>query len=67
MRIRNIPGLRKTDFWPKESKGCTKKWMKCWARSWPALIEIVRGKLSINKPGHDRYDFSTEVSSGTDR
>ena len=26
----------------------------------PALLEIVRGKLAIAKPGHDDYDFSGE-------
>lgn len=27
---------------------------------WGALVEIVRGKLAIAKPGHDAYDFSGE-------
>lgn len=30
------------------------------SRAWQALLEIVRGKLAINKPGHDAYDFSAE-------
>ena len=30
-------------------------------RAWPALVEIVRGKLAIAKPGHDAYDFAREV------
>ncbi|MEM1249332.1 MAG: DUF6285 domain-containing protein [Acidobacteriota bacterium] len=29
-------------------------------RAFPALLEIVRGKLSVNKPGHDGYDFAAE-------
>ncbi len=29
-------------------------------RAWPALLEIVRAKLAIAKPGHDDYDFSGE-------
>lgn len=29
-------------------------------RAWPALVEIVRGKLAISKPGHDAYDFAGE-------
>lgn len=29
-------------------------------RAVPALLEIVRGKLAIAKPGHDEYDFSGE-------
>lgn len=29
-------------------------------RAWPALLEVVRGKLAIAKPGHDDYDFSAE-------
>ena len=28
--------------------------------TWRALLEIVRGKLSIVKPGHDAYDFAGE-------
>lgn len=31
------------------------------ARAWPALVEIVRGKLAVNKPGHDQYDFEAEL------
>ena len=27
---------------------------------WSALVEIVRGKLAIVKPGHDAYDFARE-------
>jgi hypothetical protein len=30
-------------------------------RAWPALVEIVRGKLAIAKPGHDSYDFAVEA------
>jgi hypothetical protein len=29
-------------------------------RAFPALLEIVRGKLAIAKPGHDDYDFANE-------
>ena len=29
-------------------------------RAVPALLEIVRGKLAIAKPGHDDYDFRGE-------
>ena len=32
-------------------------------RAWPALLEIIRGKLAIDKPGHDAYDFSAELES----
>lgn len=35
-------------------------------RAWPALLEIVRGKLAVNKPDHDSYDFAPEISSETD-
>ena len=28
--------------------------------AWTALLEIVRGKLAIAKPGHDAYDFAGE-------
>jgi hypothetical protein len=28
--------------------------------AWRAALEIVRGKLSIAKPGHDSYDFDGE-------
>lgn len=31
--------------------------------AWPALVEIVRGKLAITKPGHDAYDFADELDS----
>lgn len=34
------------------------------ARALPALLEIVRGKLSVNKPGHDDYDFAGERLEG---
>jgi hypothetical protein len=30
-------------------------------RAWPALVEIVRGKLAIAKPGHDAWDFTAEL------
>lgn len=30
-------------------------------RAWPALVEIVRGKLAVAKPGHDSYDFAVEA------
>ena len=30
-------------------------------RAWHALVEIVRGKLAIAKPGHDAYDFAPEL------
>jgi hypothetical protein len=30
-------------------------------RAHQALVEIVRGKLSIAKPGHDTYDFGAEL------
>ncbi len=30
-------------------------------RAWPALVEIVRGKLAINKPGYDDYDARAEL------
>lgn len=29
-------------------------------RAWPALVEIVRGKLAVSKPGHDDWDFASE-------
>jgi hypothetical protein len=29
-------------------------------RAFPAILEIVRGKLAIAKPGHDDYDFAAE-------
>jgi hypothetical protein len=31
------------------------------ARAFRALVEIVRGKLAIAKPGHDAWDFSAEL------
>ena len=31
------------------------------ARAWPALLEIVRGKLAIAKPGYDDFDFAEEL------
>ncbi len=30
-------------------------------RAWQALLEIVRGKLAIAKPGHDAFDFQGEL------
>lgn len=30
-------------------------------RAWPVLLDVVRGKLGVNKPGHDAYDFAGEV------
>jgi len=30
-------------------------------RAWRALVEIVRGKLAIAKPGHDAFDFTAEL------
>jgi len=30
-------------------------------RAWPALLEIVRAKLAVNKPDHDSYDFAAET------
>ncbi len=35
--------------------------------AWPVLIEIVRDKLAVNKPGHDAYEFAPETSSEIDR
>ena len=32
-------------------------------RAFPALLEIVRGKLAIVKPGHDDYDFAGELDA----
>src|SRR5262245_6432231 len=29
-------------------------------RAYPALVEIVRAKLAVAKPGHDDFDFSAE-------
>ena len=31
-------------------------------RALRALVEIVRGKLAIDKPGHDAYDFAAELA-----
>ena len=31
-------------------------------RAWPALLEIVRGKLAVNKPGYDAFDFAEELA-----
>jgi hypothetical protein len=31
-------------------------------RAWRALVEIVRGKLAIAKPGHDAWDFGAELA-----
>lgn len=33
-------------------------------RAWSALVEIVRAKLAIAKPGHCDYDFSAETEVG---
>ena len=30
-------------------------------RAFAALVEIVRGKLAIAKPGHDAFDFTAEL------
>jgi hypothetical protein len=30
-------------------------------RAWAALVEIVRGKLAIAKPGHAAWDFTAEL------
>lgn len=35
-------------------------------RAWPVLLEIVRGKLAVNKPGHDAYDFAGEIPGSED-
>ncbi len=32
-------------------------------KSHAALLEIVRGKLSIDKPGYDTYDFAEELDA----
>ncbi len=34
------------------------------APAWRALVEIVRAKLAIAKPGHCDYDFSAETEVG---
>jgi hypothetical protein len=31
-------------------------------RAWRALVQIVRGKLTIAKPGHDAWDFEPELA-----
>jgi Domain of unknown function (DUF6285) len=31
-------------------------------RAWAALVEVVRGKLAVTKPGHDSYDFAGETA-----
>ncbi len=31
------------------------------ARAWPALLEIVRGKLAVAKPAHDAWTFEGEI------
>ena len=30
-------------------------------RAWRGLVEVVRGKLAVSKPGHDSYDFAGEA------
>ncbi len=30
-------------------------------RAWRALVEVVRAKLAIAKPGHDAWDFTAEL------
>jgi hypothetical protein len=30
-------------------------------RAWRILVEVVRGKLAVTKPGHDSYDFAGEA------
>ena len=30
-------------------------------RAWAALVEIMRDKLAIAKPGHDAFDFTAEL------
>jgi hypothetical protein len=32
-------------------------------RAWNALVEIVRGKLAVAKPGHDDFDFREETAA----
>lgn len=36
------------------------------ARAQPVLVEIVRGKLAIAKPGHDAYDGEAEDGGGAE-
>jgi hypothetical protein len=31
-------------------------------RAWASLVEVVRGKLAVTKPGHDAYDFAAEAA-----
>jgi hypothetical protein len=33
------------------------------ADAYPAILEIVKGKLSVAKPGHDGFDFAAEVAT----
>ena len=54
-RLRSGPGLETN---PEE--------LAIEKRAWPALLKIVRGKLAVNKPGHDSYDFAPEISGETD-
>ena len=30
-------------------------------KAWSALLEIVRGKLAVAKPGYDDYDYAGEI------
>lgn len=30
------------------------------AAAWPVLLEVIKDKLAIVKPGHDGYDFADE-------
>jgi hypothetical protein len=30
-------------------------------RAWRALVDVVRAKLAIAKPGHDAWDFTAEL------
>ena len=32
--------------------------------AWPVLLELVRVKLAINKPGYDTFDFADELPTG---
>lgn len=34
------------------------------ARAWPALVEIVCGKLAVTKPGYADYDYAGEAGPG---
>lgn len=31
--------------------------------AWPVLLDVVRGKLAVDKPGHDAYDFAPEIDA----